>query len=363
MTATSTEIDPAGVEAFAGELMPILKGALISHMIDLGDRTGLFAAAAQGPATSQELADRAGLHERYVREWLGAMATVGIVELVPDRATEPEPTFVLPPEHAALLVGPMSMAPVAGMNTLLGRYVPEIARVFREGGGIPYEAYRPDFTEAMDAIGRGGYDAFLVDAYLPMAPGLRETLSAGATAADVACGSGHALVVLAAAFPASTFTGYDLDDEAIAHGRAEAAAAGLTNVRFEVADVAALTVDEPFDAVFMFDALHDQVDPAEVLRRVHAALAPTGTFLLREPHVADRIADNLDNPMAPIVYSVSTLHCLTVSLAHGGAGIGTAFGEQLARRMLADAGFADPTMHQPPAEPFDVVYVTHPVAA
>ena len=143
--------------------------------------------------------------------------------------------------------------------------------------------------------------------------------------ADVACGTGHALVILARAFPASSFTGYDLDEHAIARARAEAAGAGLTNVTFEVGDIARLTVTSPLDVVFVFDALHDQVDPGAVLARIHDALVPGGLLFMREPHAADTLAGNLANPMAPVFYSVSTLHCLTVSLAHGGAGIGTRF--------------------------------------
>ncbi len=216
---------------------------------------------------------------------------------------------------------------------MLAEHVPALARVFRDGGGVPYADFAPEFTDVMDAMGRGGFDQFLIDAYLPVVPGLTERLAAGARVADVACGTGHALVLLGQAFPASTFTGYDLDENAIDRARAEAAGAGLTNVHFELADIAQLAVDTPFDAVFMFDALHDQVDPAGVLQRIHQMLAPDGVLFLREPHAADTLEGNLDNPMAPIQYSVSTLHCLTVSLAHGGAGIGTVFGEQLARSL------------------------------
>jgi 2-polyprenyl-3-methyl-5-hydroxy-6-metoxy-1,4-benzoquinol methylase len=356
MNVTETApFDPAKAEAFAGQLMGTLQGGLLSHLVDLGHRTGLFLAAAGGPGTSAEIAERAGLQERYVREWLAAMAAARIVAY--DATTA---TFVLPPEHAALLVGDGSMAPIAGMNTLLAKYVPELARVFRDGGGIPYAAYCPEFSEAMDAVGRGVFDRFLIDQYLPMVPDLGERLAAGARVADVACGSGHALVLLARAFPRSTFVGYDLDEPALDRARLEAAAEGLTNVTFEVGDVAELAVDEPFDVVFIFDALHDQVDPTGVLDRVRHAIAHDGIFFLREPHVADSLEANLENPMAPVVYSVSTLHCLTVSLAHGGAGIGTAFGEQHARRLLTEAGFEDPAIHPAPGEPFDAVYATTP---
>jgi len=353
MTNTTHTFDPAKAEAFAGLLMPILAGGVQSQLIDLGDRTGLFAAAAQGPATSDELADRADLVERYVREWLGAMVTARIMDYDPAAGT-----YTLPQEHAAFLVGSASMTPIATANTVLARHVPDLARVFAEGGGIPYADYAPDFTDVMDGMSRGGYDQFLLSQYLPMAPGLADRLAAGARAADVACGSGHALVVLAQAFPQSVFTGYDSDEHAIGRARKEAADQGLTNLTFELADIGQLDVSRPFDAIFMFDALHDQVDPSGVLDRIRASLAPDGVFLLREPHAADRLEDNLGNPMASVMYSVSVMHCMTVSLAHAGAGIGLAFGEGHARRLLAEAGFADPQLHPAPGQPFDVVYVT-----
>jgi ubiquinone/menaquinone biosynthesis C-methylase UbiE len=196
-----------------------------------------------------------------------------------------------------------------------------------------------------------------------MAPGLVDRLRGGARVADVACGTGHALVLLAQAFPASTFTGYDLDEGALERGRAEATAAGLTNVTFAMCDVATLQVEQPFDAVFMFDALHDQADPAGVLERVHAALAPGGTFFLKEPRVSSNLEDNIGNPFAPLVYSVSTLHCMPVSLALDGAGLGTAFGEQLARRLLTDAGFLDVGVHDAPGDPIDAVFITTKASA
>jgi SAM-dependent methyltransferase len=363
MTTTQTTFDNATsgeatfdgpkAEAFGGRMMSILTGGLLSLMVDIGHRTGLFAAAAEGPATSEQLAARAGLCERYVREWLGAVTTGGIVEY--DEATE---AFFLAPEHAALLTSPVGVGPLATGNTVLARHLHQIVEAFREGGGVPYSAFTPEFTDVMDAMGRGVFDTMLLDGYLPLAPGLAETLSDGARVADVACGTGHALVILAQAFPASTFTGYDLDEHAIARARAEATGAGLKNVTFEVLDVARLTVAAPFDVVFVFDAVHDQAEPGTVLARIHDALVPGGLLFMREPHAADTLAGNLANPMAPVIYSVSTLHCLTVSLAHGGAGIGSAFGEQLARRMLAEAGFGPAEVHPAPGQPFDAVYIT-----
>ena len=354
MTTIEDLVDPAQIEAFAARLLSLYAGSMLSCMIDIGHRTGLLAVAAHGPGTSEELAGRAGLTERYVREWLAAMVSGGIVEY--DAATQ---TYALPPVHAACLTdGPMNLAVFAAFNTHLAKHVHQVARAFREGGGVPYAEYRPEFTDVMDAISRASLDATLVDGILPLAPGLAERLAAGARVADVACGTGHALVLLGRAFPRSTFVGYDLDDAAVARGRAEAAGAGLTNVRYEVCDAARLAVDEPFDAVFVFDAIHDQVDPAAVLRRIHDALNPGGAFVMKEPHAADTLEENVASPMAPILYGCSTLHCLPISLAHGGAGIGTMFGEGLACELLAEAGFGSVDVHPAPGDPADAIYVT-----
>jgi SAM-dependent methyltransferase len=164
--------------------------------------------------------------------------------------------------------------------------------------------------------------------------------------------------VLARTFPNSSFVGYDLDEAAIGHARAEAAAAGLANVSFEIRDVAHLCVDRPFDVVFVFDAVHDQADPSGVLERVHEALVPGGVFVMKEPRLSSNLEDNIGNPFAPMTYATSTLHCMTISLAQGGAGLGTAFGEQLARQMLADAGFFDVVVHEAPGDPRSGVFIS-----
>jgi SAM-dependent methyltransferase len=357
MTTTELIPDETAIEAFAGRLLGLLTGGMLAYMIDLGHRTGLFDTLAAGPGTSEELADRASLHERYVREWLGALVTGGIVDYDPARAT-----YHLPAAHAVCLAGTgaMNMAPYTQLNTHLAKYVGQVADAFRDGGGVPYAAYRPEFTDVMDALGRGSYDALLVDALLPLAPGLTDRLRAGARVADVACGTGHALVLLAQAFPTSTFVGYDLDDGAISRARDEAASLGLANVSFEVRDAARLRVDRPFDVVFVFDAIHDQADPAGVLARIRAALAPDGILFAKEPRVSSNLEDNVGNPFAPMLYSVSTLHCMTVSLAEGGAGLGTAYGEQRARQLLAEAGFGDIVVHDAPGDPLDAVFVARP---
>jgi 2-polyprenyl-3-methyl-5-hydroxy-6-metoxy-1,4-benzoquinol methylase len=342
------------MERFAGEIFGHYMGGLTAYMIDLGHRTGLFDAAAQGPATSAELADRAGLHERYVREWLASMAVNGIVGY--DSASA---QFTLPPEHAACLTGTGShnLARFSALNTHLGTHVGAIAECFRTGGGVPYDAFRPEFTDVMDAANRNAFDEHLITGLLPLVPGLADRLREGGRVADVGCGTGHALVVLAREFPESVFVGYDLSEDAIQRARKEAADEGLTNVRFERQDVTALRPEEPFDAVLSFDTVHDLPDPDAFLRAVHGSLTPGGHYLMTEPRASSNLEDNIGHPFAPLLYAVSTLHCLTVSLAEGGAGLGTAFGEQKAIEMLTEAGFADITVTPAPGDPMDGVFV------
>jgi SAM-dependent methyltransferase len=353
MTTTNTELDPGELEAWGERVLSIYSGSMLSYMIDIGHRTGLLAAASKGPATSVELAGRAGLAERYVREWLAAMVTGNVVDYQP--ATR---TYTLPTACAAVLTGgPLPLATFAALNTHLGKHVHEVARAFQEGGGVPYAAYRPEFTDLMDAISRTYFDTTLIDGLLPVVPGLADQLEQGISVADVCCGTGHSLVVLAGQFPASTFVGYDLDEGAIGRARAEAAGAKLTNVRFEALDAARLDAVSSFEAVCVFDSIHDQVDPEGVLRCIHAALKPGGVFVMKEPRAADNLEDNIGNPFAPLMYGISTLHCLTVSLAHDGAGIGTGFGEQLAFRLLGEAGFVDIRVEPAPGDPSDGLYI------
>lgn len=360
-TVLDDEATAAGIDtfdeqraaAFAEKLFGYYTGGFVTLMVDLGHRTGLFEAAALGPATSAELASRAGLEERYVREWLGAVVTGGIVDYDPA-----DGTYTLPPEHAASLTGhaETNLAPLSAVNAHLAKFVRPVAAAFRDGGGVPYSAYRPEFTDVMDALNRPLFDRLLVDAIVPLAPGLADRLRAGIRAADIGCGTGHSTNLLARAFPASTFVGYDLAADAIERARAEADEYGLANVDFEVLDVAEIPTDPPLGAAFAFDAIHDQADPAGVLARVSKALAPGGMFLMFDIRASSYLERNLDNPFAPLLYAVSTLHCTTVSLASGGAGLGTVWGEELALRMLATAGFVDVEVHETPGDPLDSVY-------
>lgn len=349
-------MDRTLVQEFARKLFGHYTSGMLTLMVDIGHRTGLFEAL-QGGGTSAEIAERAGLDERYVREWLGAIATGGIADY--DAASR---TFTLPAEHAVCLTGTSSrnLAPGSHMLTMLARHVDGVADCFRKGGGVPYSDFRPDFTEAADASWRLLYDGLLIKGFLPLAKGLPERLEHGIRVADIGCGTGHAINVMAREYPNSTFVGYDFGADAIDRAATEATDMGLTNAHFEVLDVTRLPSEPKFDLITSFDSIHDQRDPATTLKRVAGALAPDGVYLMIEPKASSNLEDNIGNPFAPYIYGISVLHCLTVSLADGGAGLGTAWGEQTARRMLEDAGFTDVAVVDAPG-PQNSIYIAQPI--
>lgn len=350
------QLDEQRVKAFSATVMGWYRGGALSQMIDLGYKTGLFEAAAQGPATSTELAARAGLQERYVREWLGAVTVGGIVDYDPATGT-----YTLPPEHAACLTGTTAtnLAPRSQMASMLGARLPSVAACFRDGGGVPYSAFRPDFTDLQDTNSRLRHDVFLVNGYLAAVPGLAERLAQGIDVADLGCGTGHAVTLMARAYPASRFVGYEIAEDTLERGRAEAEAWCLANARFALIDIAHLPAEPTFDLITAFDAVHDQADPAAVLRRAHEALAPDGVFLMVDVKASSNLEENVANPAAVVGYAVSVLHCMTVSLAEGGAGLGTMWGEQTARRMLAEAGFSAVDVRDAP-DGFNSIYICQP---
>jgi SAM-dependent methyltransferase len=346
-------LDRKRVQEFARKVFGLYTSGLMTLMIDIGHQTGLLTAAAQGPGTSREIADRAGLTERYVREWLAAMTTGGVMEY--DAARE---TFTLPPEHAACLTGVSSrnLAPNSQVLRMLAQRLPKVAESFRRGGGVPYADFRPDFTAYQDASWRLLYDGLLIKGFLPAAKDLPDRLRTGIRLADVGCGTGHAINVMAREYPASRFMGYDFSAEAIERARREARAMELSNATFEVLDVTQLPAGPPFECITSFDAIHDQGDPATALRRVADALTPDGIYLMVEPRASSRLEENVGNPFAPYLYAMSVLHCLTVSLAGGGVGLGTAWGEQRARQMLTEAGFRSIEVGDAPG-PQNSIYV------
>lgn len=347
--------DPAKADAFAEKMVSILNGGALGVMASLGHRAGLFdTMAATGPGTSAEIAERAGLAERYVREWLGAMATGGFVEY--DPAAE---RYRLPPEHAALLTrdaAPDNLASTAQFLGILGNVEDRILECFRAGGGVPYGEYRR-FHEVMAEDSAQSVVSALPGSVLPLVPGLTDRLEAGIDVLDVGCGRGRALTWLASTYPDSRFTGYDLSEEAISWARRHAAERGLRNVRFEVRDVTELGDERRYDLVTAFDAIHDQAAPDRVLAGIRTALRPGGVFLSQDINGSSRVENNLDHPFAPFLYTISTMHCMSVSLAQDGAGLGTMWGVETAREMIAAAGFGSVTAHELEHDPLNVWFV------
>jgi SAM-dependent methyltransferase len=334
---TTQTIDQAKSEAFAGQMTAVLNDASLALMTSIGHQVALFDAMAERPpSTSEQVAEAAGLNERYVREWLGAMVTGKIIDYDPAGRT-----YSLPAEHAAWLTraaGSNNLAAATQLIPLLAQVEERIIACFRDGGGVPYSAY-PRFQKLMAEDSAAVHDAALIDAILPLVPGLVERLRQGIDVADIGCGSGHAINLMAKAFPRSRFTGFDFSEEGIASGRREAEAWSLTNAVFELRDVTALDLHDRFDLITAFDAIHDQAHPAQVLAGIARALRPDGVFLMVDIRASSNLEENLELPLAPFLYTASTLHCMTVSLALAGDGLGTVWGEQTARRMLADAGF------------------------
>jgi SAM-dependent methyltransferase len=354
MVGPAAGFDKDKAKAFTQLMVRHLEGSAITVMMEIGGRVGLFETMARmGSGTSGEIATRAGLSERYVREWLAAMVCGGIVEH--DAAAS---TYRLPPEHAAVLTGTSTknLVPVTEMISLMTRVIPEVTDAFRTGAGVPYSAYQPHFTGVMDRRSRPRYEELLLGKYLALPEGLLPRLEAGIRVADIGCGTGFCIGLMAARFPKSTFVGYDLSEPAIAQARAETGARSITNASFVVADVARFETPIPFDLITAFDAIHDQAEPAGVLRRIRSALAPGGIFLMVDVCASSRLEDNVGVPLAPYLYTVSAMHCMSVSLAGGGPGLGAAWGHQVATRMLEEAGFTDIKLFER-VDPMNSLYV------
>jgi SAM-dependent methyltransferase len=353
---TTTELDQGKAEAFAGQVVGVLNDAMLGLMVSVGHRTELFdrLAEMQGPGTSAEIAKHAGLNERYVREWLNAMTVGGFVEYDPANGT-----YRLPPEHAASVTraaGPGNLANMLQFVALMGGVEDDIVECFRNGGGVPYDRF-PKFQELMAEMSGQVHDAALFDGTLALVPGITERLEGGIDVVDIGCGQGHAINLMAERFPESRFWGWDFSAEAIATAKAEASDKGLTNVTFEVKDVATNRGEQQFDFITVFDAIHDQAKPDVVLQGISDSLRPGGVFLCVDIAGSSHVHENYEHPLGPMLYSVSTFHCMTVSLALDGAGLGTMWGEQKANEMMRAAGFTSIDTKRIDEDPVNVYYV------
>jgi SAM-dependent methyltransferase len=349
---------PSRAEAFAGRLAAMFNDAAVTLMISIGHRTGLFdSMSVVGDVTSRQLAEAADLNERYVREWLGAMLTGGIVEHDPHRGT-----YRLPAEHAASLTraaSPANLAVTSQFIPMLGSVEDRIVDCFRNGGGVP-DAADGRYHEVMAEESAQTVLSALVEHMLPLVPGAVARLEDGIDVIDVGCGSGRAIMLMAERFPRSRFTGADFSTEAITRAADESKRRGLRNVRFVQEDAARMTAAAAYDLVTTFDAVHDQADPAAVLANIRRALRPGGAYLMQDIGASSHHHENVDHPMGPFLYTISCLHCMTVSLSADGAGLGAMWGDQVARAMLAEAGFGDVTMSRLPHDPMNYYYVARP---
>ncbi|QDT66451.1 class I SAM-dependent methyltransferase [Calycomorphotria hydatis] len=326
-------------EAFAERLVGMLNESALSMMISIGYRTGLFDTMdGMPPSTSTEIADAAKLNERYVREWLGGMATGKIVTFHAENQT-----YQLPPENARWLTRkhtPENIAVTHQWTSVLGYVETQVIDKFQQGGGVHYDCFHR-FHEVMADESAQTVVAALHEHILPLAEGMYDKLNAGCDVVDIGCGSGRAVCSMAKEFPNSRFAGYDLCPEAIEAATKEAARQGLTNVRFEARDITNLNESNTYDLVTAFDVIHDQKSPAAVLDQVYDILKPGGTYLMQDIRASSYVEKNMDHPIGPFLYTISTMHCMTVSLAQDGEGLGTVWGEELAVKMLNDAGFND----------------------
>ena len=345
--AHDASFDSIKAGAFAEGLLATLNQGALCLMISVGHRTGLFDNLRDlAPATSGEIAAKAKLNERYVREWLGAMVTGRIIEV--DPATK---RFSLPPEHAAFLTRPAgadNLAVFAQYIPLLGSVEDDIVDCFKKGGGVPYSKF-PRFHEVMAEDSGQSVLSSLESHIVPLVPDLAQQLSDGIQMLDVGCGRGRIINRLAELYPKSRFTGMDLSSEAIFSAWRDAAEKKLRNVEFIVADLSPFdeTAEiEAFDFVTTFDAIHDQAKPLNVLRGIHRTLRDSGVYLMQEIKGSSEVHRNLDHPLGTLLYTVSCMHCMTVSLAQNGEGLGAMWGEEKTREYLEKAGFHSVEKHE-----------------
>jgi SAM-dependent methyltransferase len=337
MTHTA-EINEEKLAAFGDKVFGDLAATYGAVMVSLGDKLGLYEALrGAGPLNSDEVADRSGCAERYVREWLNQQVAAGYLSYDADAAT-----YELPPEHAAVLADPDSpalMTPAFNVPAAMWMSEDKTVQAFRTGGGVAWGEHDERLFCGVAAFYRNAYGAALVPEWLPALDGVVEALDAGAKVADVGCGHGHSTVLMAQAYPNSRFVGYDNHPDSIAAARENAAAAGVAD-RVELRlGVAADLGDDRYDLICFFDALHDMGDPLAAARAAREALADNGTVMLVEPHAADSVADNV-GPVAAVYYAASTSLCTAHARSEGAADpLGAQAGEARLAEVFAEAGF------------------------
>jgi SAM-dependent methyltransferase len=350
-------IDEHALHELLGRIVVDFGAASVAPLVLIGDRLGLYRKlASDGPLTSTELAKRTGTHERYVREWLNAQAASHYVTY--DAQTG---RYALTPEQASVLADEESPAfAIGGFQTAVaaGRIMDRLTEAFRTGEGIAWHEHDHGVFHGVERFYRSSYVGQLVQQWIPALDGVQAKLEAGARVADIGCGHGASTILMAQAFPASQFTGFDYHAESVAEANARARRAGVADrCRFEVAGAKDFP-GKGYDLVTVFDALHDMGDPAGASRHVLQTLAPDGSWMIVEPYAGDRVEENL-NPVGRAYYAASTLICTPCSLAQEvGLALGAQAGEGRMRAVVTGAGFS--RFRRALATPFNLIYEARP---
>jgi ubiquinone/menaquinone biosynthesis C-methylase UbiE len=343
---------------FSQYLIDIINAGSLSLMLSVGHRTKVFDVMARlPPSTAEEIAWKSNLNERYVKEWLHAMATGRIVDY--DSATD---KFSLSKEKAQYLTREKSIYNFAASMQwipVLSQVEDEIVNCFNNGGGVPYSSYKR-FHEVMAEESYQTVVVALVDHILPLVPNLTDKLKKGINVLDIGCGKGRAINVMANHFKNSNFYGYDLSREAIDDAKREARRMENSNAFFKVQDILGLNFNErKYDLITAFDAIHDQPDPYSALRSIYNSLDDKGIFLMQDILASTPLKDNIEHPLGPFLYTISCIHCVSVSLSQNGAGLGAMWGKEKATQMLNDVGFTNIEVKKLPHDFQNYYYIAY----
>jgi SAM-dependent methyltransferase len=357
LTSTALPYDPAKFEAAIGRFLGDVGAVVTGVSVLIGDRLGLYKALATGGAqTPQEVAEKTRTHERYVREWLANQAAAGYITY--DPATK---RFALPAEHVPLLADDESEVNMCGLFSMgqpLFADEPKIVEAFKTGKGVGWHEHDARLYGTTDRIFRNGYASHLIADWIPALDGVEEKLRTGALVADVGCGYGSSTILMAKAYPMSTFVGYDYHEPSIAAAREAARKAGVQdNAQFEVTSAKGMPA-RSFDLLCYFDCVHDMGDPVGALAHARAALKANGTLMIVEPYAGDALEENL-TPIGRIFYGASTMLCTPASLAQEvGLALGAQAGEARMRVVVKEAGFTQ--FRRAAQTPFNLIYEARP---